>query len=362
MPPTATTERTKQRRALGFLALAALACLVRLAMPVGIGLFLGALLAFTLEPLYARLRKREIGPGPSALACALGATLILTTMVVALSTLLVTSGATLVGAMRGWVAPGGALRAFTESTTARLASVHVNVADLSAKLEDEVLSLGSRIAGLAAAVAGLTFTVLLTLLFMTMATYFVLRHWVELVSRAELLLPFERRHTHALLDQFRTVGRQVLLGTVVTGLLQGLLAAVGYWVTGIPEPAFFGALTAIASLIPGVGTALVWSALGIVLTITGHVGAGLAELVYGALIVGVLPDYVVRPRLVGREKGVPAIFMFIALFGGVEVFGIIGLILGPVIATLSLAILRTYTEEGAAASQTSDPADTKVGA
>ena len=180
---------------------------------------------------------------------------------------------------------------------------------------------------------------------MTMAAYFVLRHWTAIVERAEQILPFDRRHTHALLDQFRTVGRQVLLGTVVTGIVQGIMAGIGYWVTGVQAPAFFGALTALASLIPGVGTVIVWASVGVVLLLTGHVGAGLVELIYSALVVGIVADYVIRPRLVGREKGVPAIVTFIALFGGVEVFGVIGLIVGPVIASLSLAVLRTYARE-----------------
>jgi len=340
-----TPERIRQRRALGFLALVALGFLVRLAMPVGIGLFLGALLAFTLEPLYTRLRKRQIAPGTAALACALGATLSIAGIVTALGTLLVTSGLTLVANVKVMVAPGGPLRLFVERAAGRLSAFHINVDDLTAKLENEALSVGSRIAGIAAEVAGLTFSVILTLFFMTMAAYFVLRHWTQVVQRAERMLPFDARHTHALLDQFRTVGRQVLLGTVVTGLLQGLMAGIGYWVTGVEAPAFFGALTAIASLIPGVGTVLVWAAVGAVLVITGHVGAGLAELIYSALVVGIVADYVIRPRLVGSEKSVPAILMFVALFGGVEAFGVIGLILGPVIATLSIAVLKTYARE-----------------
>jgi predicted PurR-regulated permease PerM len=347
-PPTSNgsfVAHARERRALGFLALAAMVALARLAMPVGVGLFLGALLAFTLEPAYARVRRRGMGPGPAALLCALGATVIISATVAALSTLLVTRGVTLLGTVRDLLAPGNALRTFVDGASARLTAVHINVADLSAKIEDGVLSLGSQIAGIAAQVAGLTFTVLLTLFFMTMAAYFVLRHWGSIGSRAELLLPFERRHTHALLDQFRTVGRQVLLGTVLTGLLQGLLAGIGFWITGAREPAFFGALTSIASLIPGVGTALVWGAVGAVLLLTGHVGAGLAELAYGVVVVGILTDYVIRPRLVGSEKGVPAILTFIALFGGVEVFGVIGLILGPVIATLSWAVLQTYARD-----------------
>src|SRR5258708_26985213 len=112
--------------------------------------------------------------------------------------------------------------------------------------------------------------------------------------------------------------------------------------TGVPEPAFFGALTALASLIPGIGALLVWVPIGVAQILAGHAGGGLVELVYSALTVGIASDYFIRPRLVGRQRSIPSIFMFIALFGGVSVFGIIGLILGPVTMTLSLAILRTY--------------------
>jgi predicted PurR-regulated permease PerM len=349
-PPSEPTEVSperarRERRAFGFLALVALVALIRLALPLGMGLFLGALLAFTLQPMDSWLRRRGWGPGPSALVCALAATTIVSSTVAAISTLLVTRGLVMLGAVPTLLAPGGALRVFAEGATRRLTAHHVNVADLSEKLQSEIVSLGSRVAGIAAEVAEITVGGLLTLLFMTMAAYFVLRHWSKIVSRSERMLPFERRHTHALLDQFRTVGRQVLLGNVVTGLVQGLFAAFGYWATGVPEPAFFGALTALASLVPGVGTLLVWVSVGVVQILTGHVGAGLVELTYSVLTVGILSDYVIRPRMVGSEKGVPTLLTFVALFGGVEVFGIIGLILGPVIVTLSVAILRTYERE-----------------
>jgi len=340
-----TPARIQERRAFGFLALVALAALIRLALPVGVGLFLGALLAFTLEPMYGRLRTRQVKPGPAALICAVGVTTIVASTVLGLTTLLVTRGIALLGVLREQVAPGGPLRVLAEATASRLTTLHVNVADVSQRLEAETVSLGSRVAVVAADVAGLTFSGLLMLFFMSLAAYFVLRHWNEIVTRAERMLPFEPRHTHALLEQFRIVGREVLLGTVVTGLAQGLLAAIGYSLTGVPEPWFFGALTALASLIPGIGTLLVWIPIGVVQMVSGHPAAGLIELVYSALTVGIASDYLIRPRLVGREKGVPAILMFVALFGGVQVFGVIGLILGPVIVTLSLAILKTYESE-----------------
>jgi predicted PurR-regulated permease PerM len=340
-----TPARTQERRAFGFLALVALAALVRLALPVGVGLFLGALLAFTLEPIYGWFRRKEMTATTAALVCALGATAIVSSTVLAITTLLVTRGIALLAALRALVAPGGAVRAFAEHTVTRLTSLNISAADVSQRLESETVSLGSRAAGIAAQVAGLTFGGLLTLFFMALATYFVLRYWSDVITRGERMLPFERRHTHALLEQFRNVGREVLLGTVVTGVVQGLLAAIGYWLTGVPEPAFFGALTALASLVPGIGTLLVWFPIGVAQIVAGHAGAGLVELIYSGLTVGIVSDYVIRPRLVGGEKSIPSIFMFIALFGGVQVFGIIGLILGPVIVTLSLAILRTYERE-----------------
>jgi predicted PurR-regulated permease PerM len=340
-----TPARIAERRAFGFLVLVALAALVRLALPVGVGLFLGALLAFALEPIYGWFRKKELKAPTAALVCALGATAIVSSTVLAITTLLITRGIALLEVLRALLAPGGAVRAFAEHAVTRLTSFRVDAADVSQRLESETMSLGSRAVGFAAQVAGVTFGGLLTLFFMTMAAYFVLRHWDDIVTRSERVLPFERRHTRALLGQFRSVGREVLLGTVVTGIVQGVLAAIGYWVTGAPEPAFFGALTALASLVPGIGALLVWGPIGVAQIAAGHAGAGLAELIYSALIVGVVSDYFIRPKLLGREKSIPSIFMFIALFGGVEVFGVIGLILGPVIVTLSLAILRTYERE-----------------
>jgi predicted PurR-regulated permease PerM len=81
------------------------------------------------------------------------------------------------------------------------------------------------------------------------------------------------------------------------------------------------------------------------LIVSGHVAVGVFELVWGALVVGVLSDYVIRPKLVGSHGHVPTLLTFIALFGGVEVFGLLGLIVGPVVAAVALALLRTYDRE-----------------
>ena len=171
-----------------------------------------------------------------------------------------------------------------------------------------------------------------------------LLHWSWAVGKIETLLPLRPEHTRELLAAFRRAGRATLLGTVVTGLAQGSLAAIGYWATGVPEPAFFGFATAIASIVPAVGTLLVWVPAGIYLLLSGQVAWGVVLLAWGLLVVVGFSDYVIRPRLVGDED-MPLILTFIAMFGGLEVLGVAGLILGPVLVSVALVALRLYDRE-----------------
>jgi predicted PurR-regulated permease PerM len=94
-----------------------------------------------------------------------------------------------------------------------------------------------------------------------------------------------------------------------------------------------------------VGTLLVWVPVGVGLITAGHPVSGIFELLWGGLVVVGLSDYVIRPALVGGHGHVPTLLTFISLFGGVEVFGLLGLIVGPVIASVALALLRTYDRE-----------------
>jgi predicted PurR-regulated permease PerM len=178
-----------------------------------------------------------------------------------------------------------------------------------------------------------------------MTAYFVLRHWTQILERAERLLPLHPMHTRVVLADFQKVGKEVFIGTMLTGLAQGFLAGVGYAIAGVPEPVLLGALTAICSVVPVVGTLLVWVPVGAGLVVSGHPVAGLFELLWGAFVVGILSDYVIRPKLVGGHGHVPTLLTFIALFGGIKVFGLLGLVVGPVIASVALALVRTYDRE-----------------
>lgn len=341
MPSNESIKRG-QTRALKFLALAALAMLVWIAHPVGVGLFIGSLLGFTLQPFHRRLLARRWREGLSALVCVLGSVLLTAVAAATFAALFVHRGAILVESVPGLLSEHGPLRALTGNF---LVAVHMDPTVEFAHLREQATLLGSRAAGLAAGALGATFSGLLSLLFIGLTAFYVLLHWEHIVHHAELVFPFAPRHTRALFGQFRRVGSSVLRGTVLTGLAQGLLAGIGYWITGVPDPLFFGALTAVASIVPAVGTLLVWIPIGIFLIISGHPVAGVIELAYGALVVGIIVDYVIRPMLVGRGTHVPAVLTFVSMFGGIAVFGLTGLVVGPVLVTVCVAILKTLEEE-----------------
>jgi len=203
----------------------------------------------------------------------------------------------------------------------------------------------TRLAQSLGVIAGATMGGALTLFFTVMTTYFVLRHWPEILSRAERMLPLHPKHTRVVLWEFQKVGKEVFIGTMLTGLAQGLLASIGYALAGVYDVALLATLTAICSLVPAVGTLLVWVPVGISLIVGERAGAGIFTFLWGGLVVVGLSDYVIRPLLVGGHGHVPTLLTFISLFGGIEVFGLLGLIIGPVIAAVALALLRTYDRE-----------------
>jgi predicted PurR-regulated permease PerM len=339
--------RLTQRRALGWCAVAAVAALVWLAWPLVVGLFLGTLMGFTLEPIYRALVRRTGRPVVASLATVLAAGLGIVGAAVGFLSLFVARAIAFAGIVSQALAPGGAASTWADTLNGWLGRVGLSIAAITDKARESAGEALSRSASLAGMVASGTLGGLLDLFFALLTMHLVLLHWDRMVATLEVVAPLRREYTRALLVEFRQVGRSTLVGTVVTALAQGGLAGIGYWLTGVPQPAFFGIATALASLVPAIGTLLVWVPAGLYLFATGHPGAGTAELVWGALVVVGFSDYVLRPRLVGDEA-MPALLTFVALFGGLEVMGLAGLVVGPVLMSLAVVVLRLYAREVAA--------------
>jgi len=333
-----------ESRALGWLAIAAIAVIAWLALPFAVGLLLGTLTAFVVDPLYERLARRTRRPAMSAVACVVGTGVVVLAAAFGFLTLFITRLSGFIKDATAALQEGGPLSASSSAAIAWFEQHGIDLAHLSSRLESGMGEIASRSTAIAAAAATGTFSLLLGIFFALLAMYVTLRYWDRMSAAAGKVSPLDPSHTKEVLEEFRHAGRATLSGTVVTGLAQGLLAGIGYWIAGVPQPAFFGAATAVASLIPGVGTLLIWVPVGVFVIFTGHAGRGIVELVWCSATVIGLCDYVIRPWLVGDED-TPAILTFIALFGGLEIFGISGLIVGPILMSIAVATLRLYSRE-----------------
>lgn len=342
--PITRRRRRIEQRALGILAMAAVVVMVWVARAMGVGIFLGALTAFMLQPFYERVLVRSKRPWVAQLTCLSVAALAILVIISGISLVLVARGSVLVRDLMTALEPGGSLRAQVVGLDRFLKPLGIDLPQVVDKLREAASEVARYAAGVAAAVASKTFGGVLVIFFMLLTTHFVLVRGSELEADMEVVLPISPKHTRALLAELRHVGRATLLGSVATGLAQGVLATLIFAVCGLPEPVFFGVATAVASLLPGVGTMLIWVPAGVYLIATGSPVRGALELVLAAAFVIGFCDYILRPRLVGGES-MPTLLTFAALFGGVEAFGLIGLLVGPLLMALAVAVLRLYRED-----------------
>jgi predicted PurR-regulated permease PerM len=155
--------------------------------------------------------------------------------------------------------------------------------------------------------------------------------------------PLERWQTERLAAAYEETGRGLLIGVGLTALFQGVVATVGYLIIGVPQALIFGLLTIIAALIPSIGTGLVWVPLAIGLFVAGKTGAGAAVLGLGVVVS--VADNFVRPLLSKHANlDLPAYVLFVAMLGGIVVFGTWGLLAGPLFVRLAIEALRIGRE------------------
>jgi predicted PurR-regulated permease PerM len=194
-------------------------------------------------------------------------------------------------------------------------------------------------------------------------SYFFLIDGKVLLDRILLYLPLENREEQRLLDRFTSVTRATLKGTALIGVLQGGLAGVAFAVVGIEAAVFWGTVMTALSIIPALGSALVWVPAAIILAASGSYLKAIGLTLFCAMIVGSL-DNVLRPRLVGKDTQMHDLMIFFGTLGGIALFGLIGFVIGPIIAALFVTIWDIYGEvfkeflPGASASQKLEETDT----
>jgi predicted PurR-regulated permease PerM len=369
-PDRGTTEKG------GFLVLLALVtvALLWIVQPFASALLFAGLAAIMFQPLFNHILVRR----PEKRNSAAAATLLIITFAVIVPAVVLTSvvleqAATIVVAFReGRIDPvkwlvqmRDSLPEFVRTLLAR--NGWDDIEALQTRAQTLLSESAGVIASYAVAIGGGALSLLLSVGVGLYITYFLLRDGRH-IGRAFIIgLPVEREIADRLAERFLSIVRATVKGTLVVGIVQGILGGLTFWIVGIPSAALFGVLMGLFSLIPAVGPAIVWIPAAIWLLASGDVWQGLVVIGSGVGIIG-LADNLLRPMLVGRDTGIPDWIILVSTLGGIAVLGFSGIVIGPLIAGLFLAswsILREMREtdthnhleaEAAATAQSAPPA------
>lgn len=166
--------------------------------------------------------------------------------------------------------------------------------------------------------------------------FFFLRDGERIMAHLRRVAPIDAERGGALLDRFISVVHATIKGSLIVAAAQGTVGGLVFWAIGVPAALLWGVAMAFMSLLPAVGTGIIWVPTAIYLLVTGSVWQGVVLIFCGLFVIGVV-DNILRPILVGRDARMPDYMVFVATLGGLDLFGVNGLIIGPAIAGLFLA-------------------------
>jgi predicted PurR-regulated permease PerM len=299
--------------------------------PYTTGLIGAPVLYVVFAPVYRWLARRTRPRLAAALVVLLGLILVLG------------PGVSFVGVIAG-EAQDMASGVIRSPLLSRLRELRIGPYDVGAQIE----ALGSRLVSfIGASALGLIGTatrlgIQLTIAFFGL--YYLLLAPERAWRQVQPFIPFSRRNAEILRERFRDVTISTLVGTGLTATVQGLLVGAAFWVLGIPNALFWGVVTVVLAILPVVGSGLVWGPGALSLALGGEYGRAIALALWGVIVVGNV-DNVIRPMVFRRWARIHPFMTIIGAFAGIQYFGLLGLLIGPLAISYFFELIRMYRAE-----------------
>ena len=230
------------------------------------------------------------------------------------------------------------------SLFARIGSLRLGTVQVGAELAKASGSIASWLSSQLFAFVGGATAAVLNLVIAFFGLYYMLRSGPTVWGAVRPFIPFSPHTADALRDRFVSVTEATLLGTALVAVMQGTLIGIGFWLVGLSSPLFWGTVTAFASILPVLGSALVWLPGVVVLLLEDRYGAAVSLAVIGGLIASNL-DNLVRPLVYRRVSDLHPMITLIGAFAGVQYFGLLGVLLGPLAIAYLFELLKFYGED-----------------
>lgn len=174
--------------------------------------------------------------------------------------------------------------------------------------------------------------------------YYGFKEGDKILENFMMLIPFQKKHSDDLKKETNKVLYGVLYGQFLVGIIQGTLGGIGFWIFGVPNPVLWGFVMAFLSFLPVVGTPVVWIPAVLIEFAEGNTATAIGLLLYSGILVMNI-DNLIKPKIIGDNAGMHPVLVLIGIFGGVSLFGIIGILIGPVVVSLCVLAIKFFNDE-----------------
>ncbi len=212
-----------------------------------------------------------------------------------------------------------------------------------AAVAERVKGLSGAIASRALGLVGGAVGFIVEVFFVIFTLYYLFRDGERLRAAAYDMMPLSDEKAREIFDRTGEVIGASVYGVLVIAVVQGVLGGLAFWVLGLPSPLLWGVVMIFLSMIPMLGSFIVWVPAAVYLGLTGEWGKAIMLAVWGALVIGSVDNFL-RPKLVGERTRLHELLIFFSVLGGLQVFGVLGIVLGPVIVAIAIALLDVLRE------------------
>ncbi len=304
-----------------------------------------AVLVIVFNPVHRRLLERTRRPATSALLSCL---LVVVTILLPVTLITIALVNELSGFADNLKANVSALLDPNSPVTGRFLNwlgQYVNIEQLRSQdfLAERVKGMGGAIAGRTLGFVGGLVGVIIEIFFVIFTMYYLFRDGNKIVSAMPDVLPLERAQSERIFARTREVISASVYGVLVIASIQGAMGGLAFWALGLPSPLVWGVVMTLLSMIPMVGAFIIWVPAAIFLALSGFWVKAIILTVWGTLAIGTVDNFL-RPKLVGEKTKLHELFIFFSVLGGLKVFGILGIVLGPVVLAITLALLDVFRQ------------------
>jgi predicted PurR-regulated permease PerM len=316
-----------------------------------------SVLVILFYPVHKRLARRIKSPSLAAMVSCLLVILIIL-VPVALITLAVVNE--LAGAVQSFQATVNYLVDPNSPITGPILNFISRFVDVTPLRSEEFLA--ERLRGVSGQIAGQTLGfigglvgVIVQMFFVIFTMYYFFKDGDNIFRSVRDSLPLEREQAESVMARTREVIDASVYGVITIGIIQGILGGLAFWVLGLPSAIVWGVVMTLLSMVPMLGAFLVWVPAAIYLALTGQYVKAILLALWGTLVIGMIDNFL-RPTLVGSRTRLHELLIFFSVLGGLKVFGVLGVVLGPVVLAVTLALIDVYKT----ASRSSNPSETQI--